>query len=126
MATTYKIIGTLHHGRSDWPKEKVDLTGTFAQLTNELYGYMPEVSAREYEEVTEAGYIYWNTETRGLDETDPEDIEAAKAQGLIYDESAQMFVEISRRKQTAEELHAYAVEALTPDASLHLDVQVID
>lgn len=126
MTTTYQITGALHHGRAGKPTEEINLTGTFTQLTNELFGYMPTMSGREYEETTSAGYIYWNTDTSGLDETDADDIEEARERGLVLDESIDGFVEAQRREQTPAELHAYAVEALAPDAPAHLEVKIIE
>lgn len=126
MTTTYQITGALHHGTTGKPTEEINLTGTFTQLTNELFEHMPAMSSREYEETTSAGYIYWDTDTSGLDETDADDIEEAKSRGLVLDESIDWFVEAKRREQTAAALHAYAVEALEPDAPSHLEVKIIE
>lgn len=126
MTTIYNITGTLHHGATGKPTEDINLTGTFTQLTNELFGYMPTMSSREYEEATAAGYLYWNTDTSGLDETDADDLEEAKSRGLILDETIDSFVEAQRREQTPAALHTYAVEALEPDAPSHLEVKIIE
>lgn len=126
MTTIYNITGTFHHGATGKPTEEINLTGTFTQLATELFGYMPTMSGREYEETTSAGYIYWDTDTSGLDETDTDDIAEAKSRGLVLDENIDSFVEAQRREQTPAALHAYAVEALKPDAPSHLDVKIIE
>lgn len=127
-ATIYAITGTLCHGRSGQEAEEINLTGTFDQLTTELFGYMPIMSAREYEaETFRGGFLYWNTDTSGLDEDDPADIAEASKRGLVLDKMAGWgFVEEERRPQTAEELHAYAVEALGPDHPSHIEVKIIE
>lgn len=110
---TYTITAMSGEGLFDPMKH--EFIGPFDKLTEVIFGHMTGSNASKYEIKTNRGFLYWNTNASDLDPVKPGDVQQAEERGLVYDPSAMRFVEVKRRGQSAEELRAYATEALVPN-----------